>query len=43
MTAGTGIWDSEKNARSAVNPDADRSLDLIQRARRQGSAGPAQD
>ena len=30
MTAGTGIRHSEKNDRSAVNPDADRSLDLIQ-------------
>src|ERR1700733_12359879 len=30
MTAGTGIWHSEKNDRSAVNPLADRPLDLIQ-------------
>src|SRR6185437_11750297 len=30
MTAGTGIRHSEKNGRSAVNPDADRPLDLIQ-------------
>ena len=30
MTAGTGIRHSEKNDRSAVNPDADRPLDLIQ-------------
>jgi hypothetical protein len=30
MTAGTGIRHSEKNDRSAVNPDAERPLDLIQ-------------
>ena len=30
MTAGTGIRHSEKNDRSAVNPDAGRPLDLIQ-------------
>ncbi len=30
MTAGTGIRHSEKNDRSAVNPAADRPLDLIQ-------------
>jgi redox-sensitive bicupin YhaK (pirin superfamily) len=30
MTAGTGIRHSEKNDRSAVNPDADRPLELIQ-------------
>lgn len=30
MTAGTGIWHSEKNDRSAVNPDAVQSLDLVQ-------------
>ena len=30
MTAGTGIRHSEKNDRPAVNPDADRPLDLIQ-------------
>jgi quercetin 2,3-dioxygenase len=30
MTAGTGIRHSEKNDRSAVNPDADQPLDLIQ-------------
>jgi quercetin 2,3-dioxygenase len=30
MTAGTGIWHSEKNDRSAVNPDAVQPLDLVQ-------------
>ena len=30
MTAGTGIRHSEKNDRSAVNPDTDQPLDLIQ-------------
>ena len=30
MTAGTGIRHSEKNDRSAVNPDADQPLDLVQ-------------
>jgi quercetin 2,3-dioxygenase len=30
MTAGTGIRHSEKNDRPAVNPDAERPLDLIQ-------------
>jgi redox-sensitive bicupin YhaK (pirin superfamily) len=30
MTAGAGIRHSEKNDRAAVNPDADRPLDLIQ-------------
>ena len=30
MTAGSGIRHSEKNDRSAVNPDADRPVDLIQ-------------
>ena len=30
MTAGTGIRHSEKNDRSAVNPDAGQPLDLIQ-------------
>ena len=30
MTAGTGIRHSEKNDQSAVNPDADRPLDLVQ-------------
>jgi redox-sensitive bicupin YhaK (pirin superfamily) len=30
MTAGRGIRHSEKNDRSAVNPDADRPVDLIQ-------------
>ena len=30
MTAGTGIRHSEKNDRSAVNPDADRPVELIQ-------------
>jgi hypothetical protein len=30
MTAGTGIRHSEKNDRSAVNPDAGQPLDLVQ-------------
>ena len=30
MTAGTGVRHSEKNDRSAVNPDAGQPLDLIQ-------------
>jgi hypothetical protein len=30
MTAGSGIRHSEKNDRSAVNPDAERPVDLIQ-------------
>jgi redox-sensitive bicupin YhaK (pirin superfamily) len=30
MTAGTGIWHSEKNDRPAVNPGGDQPLDLVQ-------------
>jgi quercetin 2,3-dioxygenase len=30
MTAGTGIWHSEKNDRPAVNPSAGQPLDLVQ-------------